>query len=597
MYINAQKLKFIKVAIKEVLHRNPLRFSMILLFGFLSGIFGGIGIGAIIPLFSLISGKSSEYSNIITRWIEIIFGFLHVPVTVPWLILFIAGLFIAKAIVQFTAKYLNIKTTAEYEERIRRDLFSKALHATWPFLLRQKSGYLERILVNDVASGASMILRVTNLVLLCTTITMYLVVAFSISVRITALTLALGLILLLAFRPFLSKTRKIAKTMADTEKDAAHHIGQALSGAKILKSFGVEASIIQRSRDYFHLLREVRVKTGFYQYALGQAFEPIGLIFIVFLFIFYQKFPNFNIVSFAAIVYLVEKMFVYLQAAQGELYTINETAPYLKAFVDFRSSAEENREINNGLLAFNFTKEIDFNSISFSYTDNRKILSGINFSIAKGEMVGLIGSSGAGKTTIADLLLRLFNPSSGKILIDGTSIDEIDLVKWRGGVRYVSQDIFLLNDTIENNIKFFSNMLNHDDIVIASQMANIYDFINSLPKGFNTIIGERGVMLSGGERQRIALARALVRIPDILILDEATSSLDSESEALIQSAIEKLRGRVTILAIAHRLSTILNSDRIVVLVDGTIVEQGVPGELLNNRESRFHQFYHAKKTI
>ena len=591
MYFTAPKIKFAKIAAREVFKRNPLRFSMILVFGFLSGILGGVGIGALIPLFSLVSGRTSEQVGSITKVIENFFGFLHLPLTIPWLVVLIAVLFVTKALVHFIAKYLNIKTAAEYEERIRRDVFSKTLNATWPFLLKQKSGYLERIMVNDVAIGASIILRVTNLVLLVTSLLMYLAVALTISSFITSVTLVIGAVLFFAFHPFLERIRQIAKIMAKAEKNTAHHINEALGGAKIVKSFGVEPNIIQKSRKYFQLLKEVRVKTDFFRYILGQAFEPVGIVFIVLLFVFYQRFPGFNIVSFAAIVYLIEKMFVYLQAAQGELYTINQAAPYLKAFADFRTSAEENKEINDGRNPFIFKEDLRFNDVEFSYMEDRKILSGINFSVNKGEMVGLVGPSGAGKTTIVDLLLRLFNPSSGDILVDGKKIKEIDLVDWRGNIRYVSQDVFLLNDTIDNNIRFFDESISHKDIIEASKMANVYDFINSLSQGFNTVIGERGVMLSGGERQRIALSRALVKIPSLLILDEATSSLDSESELLIQQAIENLRGKTTVIIIAHRLSTVTNCDKLVVLDEGKIVEQGSPKELLNNTSSSFYKMY------
>lgn len=594
MFLTTPKIKFAKIAAKEVLKRNPLRFSMMLVFGFLSGILGGVGIGAMIPLFALISGRTSDQANSITKVIEKFFDFFHLPLTVPWLVVLIASLFVAKAIVQFTAKFLNIKTTAEYEERIRKDLFSKTFNATWPFLLKQKSGYLERIMINDASSGASIILRATNLILLLTSLTMYLTVALTISLPITLITLLIGVVLFFTARPFLEKTRQIAKTTAKTEKDTAHHINEALSGAKIIKSFGIESSIIQKSREYFQLLREVRIKTDFYQYVLGQVFEPIGIAFIVVLFLFYQKLPGFNVVSFAAIVYLIEKMFIYIQAAQGEIYTINQTAPYLKVFSDFRTSAEENKEVSGGNDAFSFNNDFRFSDVAFSYSDDRKILSDIDFSIAKGEMAGLVGPSGAGKTTIVDLILRLFIPSSGEILIDGKSITKIDLEEWRNNIRYVSQDIFLLNDTLENNIKFFDNTIQHKDIIEATKMANVYDFINSLPQGFDTIIGERGVMLSGGERQRIALARALVKIPSLLILDEATSSLDSKSESLIQQAIENLRNKTTVIIIAHRLSTVTNCDKIMVLENGKIAEQGSPKELLNNSNSLFHKMYNMQ---
>ena len=209
-------------------------------------------------------------------------------------------------------------------------------------------------------------------------------------------------------------------------------------------------------------------------------------------------------------------------------------------------------------------------------------------------MVGLIGPSGAGKTTIVDLLLRLFVPSSGKILIDGESVDTVTLSEWRKHIGYVSQDMFLMNDTIENNIRFYNQNLTQQEIIEAARLANIDQFIDSLPNKFSTIIGERGTLLSGGERQRVILARVLARRPDILILDEATSALDNESEALIQKAIETLHGKITVLVIAHRLSTIKAVDKLIALENGRIREQGRPASLLKDKESYFFKVYNVR---
>jgi ABC-type multidrug transport system fused ATPase/permease subunit len=187
------------------------------------------------------------------------------------------------------------------------------------------------------------------------------------------------------------------------------------------------------------------------------------------------------------------------------------------------------------------------------------------------------------------LLLRLLTPTTGDIFLDGVDIRKLDLADWRRHLGYVSQDIFLINDTIENNIKFYDQTITTEQVVAAAKMANIYDFVLTCPQGLQTVVGERGMMLSAGQRQRLVIARILARQPHILILDEATSALDRESELKIQEVIRGLRGKVTVLVIAHRLSTITNADRLLAIEDGRIVEEGVPQQLLADKESYFYR--------
>lgn len=299
-------------------------------------------------------------------------------------------------------------------------------------------------------------------------------------------------------------------------------------------------------------------------------------------------------VSFIVIIYLVKNMFSFIATIQSKFNGINRALPYLEIMLAYQAATEQHQERSSGNKPFKFSGSLKIQDITFTYSEaHSNILSAVSFSIQKGEMLGIIGPSGAGKTTLVDILLRLLKPQKGIIMIDDIDIDSISLGSWRKNIGYVSQDVFLINDTVEANIRFYSNSVSQDDIIATSKMANIYDFIEELPKKFNTLVGERGVKLSGGQKQRIALARALARKPSILILDEATSALDNESEALIQKSINDLKNKITVIIIAHRLSTVMNSDKIIVLDNGKVIEIGTPQELIKNQDSYLYRSYHV----
>jgi len=247
------------------------------------------------------------------------------------------------------------------------------------------------------------------------------------------------------------------------------------------------------------------------------------------------------------------------------------------------------RDKPNALRAPGFQRELEFRDVSFGY-GRELVLRNINLRIRFGEMIALVGVSGVGKSTLADLIPRFYDVTSGSIAIDGVDIRDVTLTSLRSQIGIVSQHTFLFNDTVRNNIAYGRPDKGLEEIVAAAKAANAHEFIAALPNGYDTEIGEMGMQLSGGQRQRLAIARALLKDAPILILDEATSSLDVESEKLVQEALENLMTERTTLVIAHRLSTIRKADRIVVLVGGTIAEQGTHEELLA-RQSEYSRLY------
>ncbi|KAB2820248.1 MAG: ATP-binding cassette domain-containing protein [Candidatus Dadabacteria bacterium] len=240
-------------------------------------------------------------------------------------------------------------------------------------------------------------------------------------------------------------------------------------------------------------------------------------------------------------------------------------------------------QITDGELVYSGLENgITFDTVTFSYNEGeRAALSGTNFFIPKGKTTAIVGKSGAGKSTVINLLLRFYDPQSGSVLIDGKPLPDYEVKSYLRHVGMVSQDTFIFNDTVRNNIAFGLTDDYTDDIIVdAAKRAGADEFISALPEGYDTMLGERGIRLSGGQRQRISIARATLKNPEILILDEATSSLDTATEQLIHRAITELSRNRTVIIIAHRFSTIKNADQIIVLKDGRVVESGCESDLM-----------------
>ena len=265
-------------------------------------------------------------------------------------------------------------------------------------------------------------------------------------------------------------------------------------------------------------------------------------------------------------------------ASAERVFGILDTKP---AIIDNDSAIKD--------IAFN--KNLEFNHVFFQYNDDEEyVLEDISFSLTKGSVVALVGVSGAGKSTIADLIPRFYDVQEGAISIDGQDIRDIKIKSLRDLLGIVGQEVILFNDSIKNNIQYGLKNVNRDQIAAAAKMANAIEFIEDMPLGFETVIGEKGVKLSGGQKQRIAIARAILKNPPILILDEATSSLDTESEQLVQQAIEQLMKDRTVLVIAHRLSTVRNADKIIVMEKGRIIEKGKHSELYQ-KDGTYRRLY------
>ncbi|MGL5133724.1 MAG: ABC transporter ATP-binding protein, partial [Planktothrix sp.] len=407
----------------------------------------------------------------------------------------------------------------------------------------------------------------------------------SISWQLTLISIFLLSLVVLFNQIFIRRAKKWGEKLSNASRDYAISIIETLNGIRLVKSMGHENREYEKITKLISKLEKSTYKSDLNYAIISPINEVISIIVILLIVISGRFIFANNIQAFSAI------LLTYL-------FLLFRTLPLVSSLNNARSQFANNsagvamvedllRRDNKpfmapGTLPYNsFEKGIHFNNISFGYPEHDNlVLKNIDLYIPRGTTLALVGGSGAGKSTLADLLPRFYDPNEGSIEIDGLDIREYNLQSLRQAMGVVSQDTFLFNSSIRDNIAYARPEATDEEIIEASKRANAHEFIDRLPEGFDTLIGDRGVLLSGGQRQRLSIARALLRNPEILILDEATSALDTVSERLVQEAIDALSRERTTIVIAHRLSTVQSAHQIAVLDQGEVVELGTHDELL-----------------
>ena len=546
------------------------QLALIVVLGFFASILEGLGISAIIPLFSFVTGGAGTAADTITHIIGGIFASLGLPYTFRFLLVFVGVLFVVRILALFAIQNVTARIVFGYERDMRKRMFGATIRARWPFLSMQKVGHLDQLLITNTTNSSQFFGTFSTMVLIATKTVAYIVIALNISKIVATLSLIVGALLFVLFKPLFTINKKFSEEAEQLNRALAHFVSQHIAGMKSIKSAAVEGAVEGKISGYFERIRQVFVNMVTVRGLLEMGMQFAGLAFVGGVFVYLYRFSNFNFASFAVIVYAVNQIFGQVQAAQVQLHSLSTMIPYLSRARAYQKEAQENAESVHDAREPSLAKGIEFRKVSFSYPGRREILKDVSFRVDRGAIVAIVGPSGVGKSTVADLLLRLIEPSSGSILSDGEDIQTTSLKEWRSKVAYIPQEAFLLNDSIRNNISFYDAAMTDEMIVEAARKANIHEFIMSLPKKYETPIGDRGTLVSGGQRQRLVLARLLARKPRVLVLDEATSALDVESEQAIRRSIEQLRGETTVFIIAHGGELHRSADLSIMLEDGRV---------------------------
>ena len=470
---------------------------------------------------------------------------------------------------------------------IRVLIYNKLLSLPISFFSDQKKGdIIARMsgdvneVENSITSSLDMIIKNPILIVVYFSMLIYL------SWELTLFTIAVVPFMAWIMGAIGKKLKRQSLDVQNFWSDSITQIEETLGGIRIIKAFLAEKKMNKKFDTVTDDLRKSTNKLFIRQNSAHPVSEFLGSVMIMIVLWFGGTLILSENASFEASTFIYYMTILYsvlapLKDLSKAGYAIPKGLASMER-IDKILNAENNiKEIDNPLEINSFEKEISLNGVAFRYDETKEVLSDINLTIKKGTTVALVGQSGSGKSTLVDLLPRFHDVTKGNITVDGNNIKDLKINGLRGLIGNVNQDAILFNDTIFNNIAFGVEGATMEQVVEAAKLANAHDFIMEKEDGYHTNIGDRGAKLSGGQRQRISIARALLKNPPILILDEATSALDTESERLVQDALEKLTASRTTIAIAHRLSTIKNADEICVMHEGKIVERGKHEDLIS----------------
>lgn len=571
-----------------------------ILFIILSIIFSLVSLGMLFPFLEMLfngekgaAGFITNSDNAVVRFVrtrlsESINGPKGKVGTLALICGFIAGSVFLKNLFLYLAYRILNPLKNKIVNRLRDELYDKILHLPIGFFTEKKKGDVISRMTNDVGEVENSVIGTLEgwvrdpLNIIITLITLLII-----SVQLTLFVLICIPLVAFVIGRITKSLRKQSQEIAVHHAEAVSILDETLSGLRVIKAFNSEILLKTRFFKNNDAMLEAKNKVGYRKDLASPMSEVLGVIIFVLILYFGGQ-----LVFISEMGLTGSLLLTYL----GVFYNmINPTKTLSTSFSNMRKGAAAIDRIEEILKAKNtvddnvngkklesFHNSIELKNVSFAY-DGVDVLKNINLKIEKGKTIALVGSSGAGKSTLADLIPRFHDVSSGELLIDGVNIKEYSLKSVRDQISIVTQEPILFNDSISNNILLGKQSASQMEVEDAAKVANAYNFITKKEKNFETNIGDRGSKLSGGERQRLTIARAVVKNPPILILDEATSSLDTESERLVQEAINNMMQNRTSIVIAHRLSTIRHADEIIVLQKGEIVERGNHDELIQKQ--------------
>lgn len=568
------------------------------LFNFLSAIFGAFSFLLLIPSLQILFGTQEltlvkpelSYSiSAISEYVNYLISLVIVQYSHEKALIFI-GIFIIitvflKTGFYYLANYMIVFIRNGVVRDIRSIVYKKVLKLQLGFFSDERKGDIMARMTGDVTEVENSIMNsldmmIKNPILILISIIVMVYMSWSLTLFILFMFPIAGTIIGYIGKSLKKESRKGQKKMGEI----LSVIEEDLSGLRIIKAFNAEDKAIERfeneNTSYFRIMNQLMWRR-FLAHPVSEFLGTVVIIIVLWYggqLILKQK-SSLDAAAFIGYLVFFYNIINPAKAFSTALYSIEKGLASMERIDKILQTKETITDKPNAIAIDDFHSTIVYENVSFAY-NTAPVLKNINLKIEKGQTIALVGQSGSGKTTLADLLPRFYDVSKGRIMVDGKDLRDLQLKSLRNIIGYVNQEPILFNDSFHNNIAFGMDNVPEEEVIRAAKIANAHEFIMATEQGYQTSIGDRGDKLSGGQKQRLSIARAVLKNPPILILDEATSSLDTESERLVQDALVKLMKNRTSLVIAHRLSTIKNADFIIVLHKGKIIERGTHKELL-----------------
>lgn len=529
---------------------NKKAFYLLSLLFILQIIFISSSIFSLVPLADYLLDPNLDNPNKITSYFLVLINNLGLEPSLTLFILVFVILTILKSISEIFISSSIYKIKYSIEKKYYTNFIENILKTEWNFFFKFTSGDLLNVYTNLINGFCNGFMQIAVQLANISKIFAYLAVPTIINYKITLLAVSLGLLVILPLKIFNRISFSLGEKNIKANNEFLLSLSETLQSIKLIFGFNNQEKIINKNANLFKSILNYGLKTSILNIIVTNSFAPIGIIVAASTFFFFSGSLN-DLPILAAIFWSLVSSIPSLQSViQGNLEIANLSTSYIQ-FKKINDQAILMKK-KNGSLKFNkFLDEIEFKDVSFGYHSDNLLIDKVNFKLKRNETYLIFGESGIGKSTLIDLIMGFQKAKDGKILIDKVDLNEIDIYSFRSKIGYVPQDPFLFSGTILDNIIWSNDKVDETEVQNILKLSNCSKFIKDLPKGLSTLVGERGSQLSGGQRQRIALARALVKKPEILILDEATSSLDDESSNLIRESLNELKNKITIIMISH----------------------------------------------